>query len=419
MGPSSRSSHSDRKEQVNYRKAAARGTRLLNKIRAAARAGDGKRAQHLQRLYLSSFDAKLTATREANRRLKPHRRVPKERVPEIAASLNPWRGTNEEVTVRAKPKKWNPDYCRLVMDFGVHNRALQILVGEALRLRAILHPDQFLMQDGRDAACRAVIEHLEAGYTWVIEADINDCYASFDGEKLPGVLPVDHRVVRNVLTARHLNLVPGGLLEDDDDDPIYDEDYVDPCEAGTSDAFSWEALAESFAHDPRQGIPQGSTASPLVAEMMLAQVACALPKCGRRCIYGDNVQLMAKSEGEVAMMLKALRRALKCHPAGVLRSKATGPRHAAGSFDFLGYEFTISDVAARVAPSRENLIKFEMELERRTSWIRRASDPNIKKQRSKKLREYVRSWCAAFSLWPGIADHRDKALKYVLSSASS
>jgi hypothetical protein len=52
---------------------------------------------------------------------------------------------------------------------------------------------------GTHAAIERVVELLNAGYAWAIETDIHNCYPSFDGEKVPELLPVPKEVTRRVL----------------------------------------------------------------------------------------------------------------------------------------------------------------------------------------------------------------------------
>ena len=106
-------------EKPNLHVALKHESKLRQMIRQAHRAGKRKRVEHITRLYLLSFDARYLATVRANRQLKPHRKVSARRLPEIAANLDPWRGTTEEVVVNFKPKKDDALDDRPIMDFGI------------------------------------------------------------------------------------------------------------------------------------------------------------------------------------------------------------------------------------------------------------------------------------------------------------
>ena len=147
------------------------------------------------RLLLINRRANYVATVRANQKLKPHhRKVLDERLPEIAAKLDPWRGSSEEVVVHFKPKASNEHEYRPIMDFGIENRALQYLVRTVLKAQVDLHPRQFATRGGRPAAVAAVMEGLAAGYYYGAQIDISDCYPSFEGGVVPDLLPLPEEV---------------------------------------------------------------------------------------------------------------------------------------------------------------------------------------------------------------------------------
>ncbi len=252
----------------SYEKAAREEAKLQRKIARAVAGGKHRRARHLTTRYLQSYGAKLTAARQANKDLRRHLRVNPNSLPEIAAGLDPWRGTDEVVVVSTKEKKSGGR--RHIMNFGIRNRALQILVRGALEPWARFHPKQFMFQGGRDAAVDAVMKPLEQGYHWTAQLDVIDCYGSFDGDAVCKMLPVADEVVRRVILSRHLNLEPGKYLAHT---------------FGTTEGL--DSIPETLV-EARRGIPQGSAVSPLVAEMLLANVAYELPPEALVVIHADR-----------------------------------------------------------------------------------------------------------------------------------
>ena len=109
---------------------------MLRRIRAASRSGKHKQAEALSRVYLGSMDARYAATLVAYHRLKPHVRPDVGSLFAVAQSLDPYSGTQEDVYLRFKPKKGNPDAFRPILEFGIENRALQYLVLPLLRARS-------------------------------------------------------------------------------------------------------------------------------------------------------------------------------------------------------------------------------------------------------------------------------------------
>ncbi len=182
---------------------------MLNKIRAAHDANEHKREKHLIRGYLNSFDARVEAVRAALRSLNSHRRPKDTQVYSIVQTLDPWKGTEEPVTVHWKVKDANAHDYRIIMDFGPINRALQCLVHRVLGATADLHPRQFAVRGGVHAAIKHVAKARADGHVWCAEIDIANCYPSFEGEKLKEFFTLPEEVIEHAITCKDLNLILG------------------------------------------------------------------------------------------------------------------------------------------------------------------------------------------------------------------
>ena len=240
--------------QVKLPKAERRVSGMLEQIRVAHQAGKQKRADYLTQQYLQSLDAKDVAVEQARRKLKLHRRPSASKLPAIAECLNPWQGTMEPVILSFKEKASKPGQFRPVLDFGIENRALQHLVLGALNARADLHPNQYAMR-GSHSAIRRVAELMANGYEHAVEIDIKNCFASFDGEKVPDLLPLPKRVTKSVLLNGSHNLMYHS----------YWSSYF-----GTASPEAHDVLYAEEHVGAQRGFPQGSAASPLAVEMLLA-----------------------------------------------------------------------------------------------------------------------------------------------------
>ena len=193
---------------------------------------------------------------------------------------------------------------RTVLEFGIENRALQYLVHHVLSVLVQLHPDQYLLRGGVHEAIKQTRTALSDGFRWAVEIDISNCYPSFDESKLANFLPLPKEVTDSVIISGCLNLIPGNL-----------QHYFGPADDDEGDPFQ---LAAALAN-ARRGISQGSAASPLVAEAVLAISIKQVPKLGVIIAYADNILLLAKSESDVVGMTEALLAALEEHPVGRLR----------------------------------------------------------------------------------------------------
>src|SRR5665811_2624908 len=125
-----------------------------------------------------------------------------------ARGLDAWKGTQELVILRLKEKDKSPGVYRDIKEFGIQNRALQYLVLPLLKVQANLHPNQYGMI-GTHAAVKRVAELMTQGYVWAMETDLKDCYPSFDGEKIQGILPLPKKVTQHIMCCAPLNLSLG------------------------------------------------------------------------------------------------------------------------------------------------------------------------------------------------------------------
>jgi Reverse transcriptase (RNA-dependent DNA polymerase) len=347
------------------RRARKQQRKLQRQIEKAEAKGRHAEARWLQRKLLRSFSARLVGTDTANRRLPRHRRAPQNALPEIAASLNAWRGTREPVRVRGEPKRGGD--VRPISSFGLQNRALEYLVIGALEPLAQLHPGQHMVRGGgRRAASAKVMRLMQEGYKWVISFDVADCYPSFAPDGVANCLPLPRRVTEACVVSRNMNMVVmnGPSLR----------------------------MGVSLLRRSRQGIPQGSAASPLVAEMLLAK---ELPKTSQGVevvTIADDILVFTRTKAEADAILTTLPAAFAQHPAGSLRLKQSGPRRVCDGFDFIGYRFRTRYGRAIAKPSDWNEYKFRMLFNIDFARARTSRD-------FARLQQYVKSWCAAFELW--------------------
>lgn len=379
------------------RKAQRHEARLFECIRNAHRAGKPKCAAYWTRRYLNSVDAKHVALVEAYRDLKPHRRPGKVDFRKQAEKVNPWRGTTEPVVAHLKAKESNAFDFRLIMDFGLENRALQQLVERPLMAQAGIEPHQFMFHGGRPRAVEVALDALAAGFNYVTEIDIRNFYPSVNGGFLHTALPLPPKITHKVIEACSLPIIPGNLI------PLF----------GYGSAAEWEGDSDVFVSTvlskARTGIPQGSGLSPLVGEIVLAPILAGLPDLGRWVSFADNILLMSKNKGDGLSMIKALGDALYASPAGPFEPKETFPIGQHQEFDYLGYCFFHAHGHWHVRPTEQNLENFDNSVRRGVRRIVTAAQKH-KQEKIDDLKDYVVSWTSAFSAWPDVQGLRLKTL---------
>ena len=151
-----------------------------------------------------------------------------------------------------------------------------------------------------------------------------------------------------------------------------------------------------------KGLIQGSPASNLAAELVMAEVLKALPAYFRVACYGDNVIIITRTRKEAVRARKALVRAFAASPSGnFVLGKLKVVRLDAG-FAFLGYRFQTVRGAPTVSPTDEN---------HKIIFDRFAG--HIKRRQYDKARKCIERWAAQFSLWPAVDEWKAWALSEV------
>lgn len=323
----------------------------------------------------------------------PLYRRPKEtELKTIAGNLNAFQGTQEEVRLRLIQKSVNT--FRPTLDFGIENRALQHLVLSVLYAIAELHPQQFATRGGVPAAIAQVMDAMRAGYVHAREIDIKDFYASFDRNKLVELVPVQKRVIERVLLSEHLNIVPSALH------------HILSCFGAADKAQGEVAPLEKYLAEARRGIPQGSAASPLLAEMLLAPLLFQVPAGGKVVVvaYADNILVLAKTASDADAMTDSLELALKKHLAGPFSPKIKS-FSVGGPIEFLGHRVTAHGDKVRAQPTPENQEKFEHRMKRRLARLRKPTlAPATRGRLARDLKSDLSSYVSNFKHCDGVKE---------------
>lgn len=188
--------------------------------------------------------------------------------------------------------------------------ALRMVIEPIFEHRFAEHSYGFRPGRGCKDALGRVQQLLDAGYTWVVDADLKSYFDTIPKARLM------QRVAERIADSRVLALVRGYLDQD--------------------------VMEELTLHEPTdRGTPQGAVISPLLANIYLDPLDHLLAACGVQMVrYADDFVLLCRTESEAKAALARVQawvgeNGLTLHPDKTRIVDACQP----GGFDFLGYHF--------------------------------------------------------------------------------
>lgn len=299
-------------------KRCAKTVRLLQaKASREEKKGRHRIARTYQRQLFECLPARLLAAYkacraiDARRRKKfygPSRPIAFEHIWKVAERLKDPHAPSHAIH-RSKPKPRGG--FRRYLEFDEFGTAKHKLFVNAILPFASFHSSQFALRRGRSAACESllkVMNRLLLPRTRFIQLDVTDFYGSISRSYLEEILPAPVAIIRSTLFLSGWN--------------------IDNRKLGcTMD---------------RRGVPQGSAASSLVAEMVMANVlrdsAGQLADLLWLHSYSDNVGGFVLPNKDDVALIERLRNAFSTHPAGPFRIRLENSPVSRPS-RWLGYSF--------------------------------------------------------------------------------
>lgn len=182
-------------------------------------------------------------------------------------------------------------------------------------------------------ALREVHDHLKAGYTHAVDADLQGYFDSIPHDRLMA------KVEEYISDGRLLDLIGRWLKQD--------------------------ILAEMEKWTPEQGTPQGAIISPLLANLYLHGLDVRMTEKGYRMVrYADDFVILCQSADDAEAALRDVRawtdaEGLTLHPE---KTQIGDCRVPGQGFDFLGYRFE----AGRRLISRKSLKAYKAKIRANT-----------------------------------------------------
>jgi RNA-directed DNA polymerase len=212
---------------------------------------------------------------------------------------------------------------------------------------------------GCKGALREVQQWLDAGYCWVVDADIQGYFDNISHEILM------MRITESISDGKVLELIQKFLEQD--------------------------ILAEMKKWTPVKGTPQGAVLSPLLANIYLHPLDKLIAQKGFKMVrYADDSVILCETQEQAEKALECMREwmsanELTLHPG---KTHIGDCREVGQGFEFLGYRFE----AGRRLVRRKSLNKLRDAIRKKT---RRTSGKSIE-QIIQRLNPTLKGWFAYF-----------------------
>lgn len=234
-------------------------------------------------------------------------------------------------------------------------------------------PNSYGFRPGRNAqqAVEAARKHIENGYKWTVDLDLEKFFDRVNHDKLMS------QVAKKVQDKRVLKLIR-----------LYLESGV---------------MINGVKVESEEGCPQGGPLSPLLSNIMLDSFDKELERRGHKfCRYADDSNVYVKSRRAGERVMQSITRYLEA----TLKLKVNKGKSAVERPEkrkFLGFSFYYRSGGVGIRVHEKPVRKFKLKIKEITS----RSNAQSMAQRVAKLNQTVIGWVNYF----GIADMRKKALE--------
>ncbi len=348
--------------------------RLLDRMKRAVCTNQAGAVKFLTTAFFKSRCAKFVALEVAGQQLKrkgkPH--IEGAALLDMANDLQIDHETGEQVHLFPMVKSNGYDI-RPMHSYGQKERARQIMVAKVLAITHNTDERQYAGKGGRDAACQEAHDRIEQGYKFAVEVDIKNFYPSIDRDHLKKILGVDGKLIEGIVLSMDADVRPK------EDSPLYRSHSV---------PGPW-----SLFMDARRGLPQGASSSPIVAEIVVAEIMSSVPKGMLIINFADNFLVMGHTRREVEDALMTLSNAIKRSPAGYFEVKKKSVRRIVDGFDFLGYRFRSERGRPKVSAASKPLEKLCKKIAKEALRVARTNAAGGR------LWSIINGWRSAFRLW--------------------
>lgn len=335
----------------------------------------------------------LVSVIRVNAKLPPKRRAPLEECKVIASQIDLGKPISEKVRVCTKKK--SDGGLRIYSAFGLEHRTRQAMVGDIIASYHQPKPWQFGLA-GVHTAIGAARDRILKGAGFAAHLDIINFHGSFDPNQLPQELPLPPEVVESTVVGR--------LMETVLDQGSATHEYASP---HTQSALLTKA---------RQGLPSGSSCSPIIADFALAHLDWPVADQEALINVVDNFLLLAPTLSALNERIERLQKSVAQLPGGQFTLRTICRGVISHPIEFLGHLLTMKDGNLRIEPSAANwerLLKVLNEQEATycsASYGLSSKHPERSKNALASMYAFTKGWLSAFRLCTDIDEIREWAM---------
>ena len=336
----------------------------MARLRRAIGLGRAKQ-RALSWVVLGSFSGRLVACLMSSAAKKE--KLAFAQIEERALSLNGRVGVAEPVRVfRKKGEKRN------LIEFGPRRAALQWMVRDVLLALTPLAQSEYAAKGkGRDAALRRLRDELnQRDHREVVLADVKGWFPSIRIDRVCSLLPLPRSVVRGIVF-------------------IGNEEKI---ELGTAIL----SLGADVNKDLREGLPQGSFLSPIVAAHLMSAQLKKLPCPEQAISYVDDIGAWANAKGDGQAIKHALQTCASAHhsgPTSFKRLDVIPMGSTSKKAHYLGYQLRVGeDGMIRIVPTARSIRKFKRKLSARLKSVPYDDLPQVAGQMAISFRASQGAW---------------------------
>jgi len=352
--------------------------RWLHQLEASAVAADTHKARHIAGQVTRKFPAKICAlVHEIDHEQADHWSLPL--IKAMAGEVHPNCCIPETVRLSFEIKS-NGGY-RPVLSFGLKRRTAQRICSDILKYLYPLQSFDFLARGRGQHAAMLRLQQLieEEKSQYIVTMDIKDCFGSPNKEKLRTLLQLPSWVVNHsMLIGNEVVITPHPSVKEIPSISV--PEYVK--ENGAA----------------RRGLPQGSSASPLVMyRAVLGPLLATLSFADRLVVHGDDIAVAAKDLATAEAYFKTLKSILSTSPVGPLAIGRNRISTVGEGADFLGYRIKRKPHHygghMHIHPSGRSFLRMEGKAQA-THHKAGGGDAG-----EKAVQIYVSRWIDSFGLW--------------------